>query len=1501
MDGPLHDVDERLRRGDPAGALDRIRAVREEGRDHPWLDLLEARARWSTGRPRDALRLVAAAAAAPHPELRARAALWWGRFLAAEGDVAGARARTGEALAVTGGLCERERLSAEADLAELDAREGAPDAEPRLLAAARGLDARGDPLGAARELLRLADRRLARGQHADADRLLAEVADRVAPTDEPGLLVPVWERRAEAAIGLREPSRALLLARRAIARSPPDDEASRARLWGLVGRAHAANGDLEGARMAHRRGAEIAERTGGSGTSARLDEAATLLALGRRPEARELLAGAASTRPSDPLDAVHAALSLVAAEGVMPSAAFAEHLRRIGRWTPEPTARTPRLLAALDRAAETCTDLVRAGQGGGRALARAARVRAIVQRIALDRELPAEAARQGHLLHELGSLGAPIPAGPFDLVRRLGSGLLGEVWRGRHHDRRVPVAVKVSRADPANPEAAGRFLAAVRALASLDHPNIVRVIGAGTLGPDAEAASHGELTSGSPWFAMELADGGTLGDRVGPMPWSEVRTVVQSLLDALAHAHARGVLHLDLRRSNVLLRTEDGRTGVLLSDFGLSRLVSGPRALGGVAGSPTTAAPEQLRDDDRDVGPWTDLYALGALTVELLTGRPAFDVGASFAAQRDAHLRTPWRGLPAEVRAPPGLDAWLSALLAKAPGDRFPRAADAAHALGRAVDGVDDDDGGAATDPFVRRVFTLSQHTLDEDDRDRRARIGPERPAPSQRPPIPVDWRPLVDRAPGTDFADVAPTAFGLAPVPLVGREAERDALWSELVRISDGGDPVTIAITGPTGIGRSALARWLCERAHELGAATVLDADEGPDGRRGLGALVERHLRLRGLPPDEAVHRVEAALPELPSWAAEDLTAIATEDDRALPSADRVFAVAAWIAAAAARRPVILRLARDGAADPEQDTLRRLLARERAPVLCVVTTDAARDGERELALGPLPDEATGALLDALLPLAPPARRAVQRAVGGHPGLAVAVVGDLLARDALVRGAQTWELRPGEAARLPAAVLAAWGTRLEARLAGAPPPLRTALGAMALLGDRLDGPRLQSVTDAVGSSVDALRAAFPDLIRAGAAAAPGFVHPAVRTILIDLFVDLMAAEAAVAAVELHPDGCEVLRAQLLVRAGRMFEAPPALLDAAGRLLEDGDPDEALALLDRRAEILGGLGQDPSGADQVPDALLRARIAHEQGRPEAGTLLAIASVLAERHEAWVALGESLLWRADSLLASGAPVRARRELLRATEAFTRGGDAVGTARALDGAARLAIRVGELDVACAILRRALDRLDPSARSARAAVNASLAAARRQLDDLDGAEAALADAHEDLEDAPAAVRAEVAATTADLARDRGVPAHAERWLLHALSLVPWHDVARVHELQTRRALAALADGRTWQARRLLDGLPDSRFGRLCQLVLAARADDAAWEAAWAAVADALDDSDRDVAWLFDAAGRRAAADGRRERAARAFAAGCAVYRRRGLTRHAEEVERRLAEVDPG
>src|SRR5262245_17883180 len=135
---------------------------------------------------------------------------------------------------------------------------------------------------------------------------------------------------------------------------------------------------------------------------------------------------------------------------------------------------------------------------------------------------------------------------------------MAEVWRGVHRERGVPVAVKVLTGERARSERFhGFFRNEVRSVAGLDHPNIVHVLDHGEIGGDVARAAGGRLVAGSPYLVMEWASSGSLARRPPVTTWRELWTIAQALLEALAHAHARGVIHRDTKPGHVLLRSED--------------------------------------------------------------------------------------------------------------------------------------------------------------------------------------------------------------------------------------------------------------------------------------------------------------------------------------------------------------------------------------------------------------------------------------------------------------------------------------------------------------------------------------------------------------------------------------------------------------------------------------------------------------------------------------------------------------------------------------------------------------------------------------------------------------------------------------------------------------------------------------------------------------------------------------------------------------------------------
>jgi tetratricopeptide (TPR) repeat protein len=263
---------------------------------------------------------------------------------------------------------------------------------------------------------------------------------------------------------------------------------------------------------------------------------------------------------------------------------------------------------------------------------------------------------------------------------------MAEVWLGVHRAQQQKVAVKVLTGERAREDAFIRALKnEIHNVARLHHPGIILLFDTGEVDDVAERVTGGRLLAGSPWFAMELASHGALSPKRLPLPWTTTRMLLLSLLDALAHAHARGVIHRDIKPGNILLcAPDDPRPGLKLTDFGiaapLGEHIDGEAEAGRLSGTPRYMAPEQFQAKWRDFGPWTDLYALGCIAYQLATGKAPFSGDALRLAIAHCH-DAPEPPKPQHEDYPEGFDAWVLRLLQKEPSRRYPCAADAAWAL----------------------------------------------------------------------------------------------------------------------------------------------------------------------------------------------------------------------------------------------------------------------------------------------------------------------------------------------------------------------------------------------------------------------------------------------------------------------------------------------------------------------------------------------------------------------------------------------------------------------------------------------------------------------------------------------------------------------------------------------------------------------------------------------------------------------------------------------------
>jgi serine/threonine protein kinase len=265
--------------------------------------------------------------------------------------------------------------------------------------------------------------------------------------------------------------------------------------------------------------------------------------------------------------------------------------------------------------------------------------------------------------------------GPYELTSKLGAGGMGEVYRARDTRLRRDVAIKVILARQEDPESLRRFEREARAASALSHPNICSVFDTGE-------------TDGHPYLVMELLEGETLKHHIGgqPMNPGEAAAVAIQLVEALEAAHAKGIIHRDIKPGNVMLV---GRRRVKVLDFGLAKrtgVIPGEETAtlqtatvaGQLMGTPAYMAPELLQGADADAR--SDLWAFGAVLYEMLSGRLPFEGTTTFDLS-SAILKDAPPPLPAAV--PKLLRAVVERCLAKEPERRFQSAEAAREALER--------------------------------------------------------------------------------------------------------------------------------------------------------------------------------------------------------------------------------------------------------------------------------------------------------------------------------------------------------------------------------------------------------------------------------------------------------------------------------------------------------------------------------------------------------------------------------------------------------------------------------------------------------------------------------------------------------------------------------------------------------------------------------------------------------------------------------------------------
>lgn len=449
-------------------------------------------------------------------------------------------------------------------------------------------------------------------------------------------------------------------------------------------------------------------------------------------------------------------------------------------------------------------------------------------------------------------------AGRFRIESVIGSGGIGTVYRAIQEPLDRPVAVKMLRAEfSESQDLRRRFVREARAVAALSHPNIAMVHDFG-VGRDR-----------SLFMAMEFVEGASLGEVLDSpgLDFVRIGSLFDQILTGLGHAHARGIIHRDIKPGNILVANqEDGSPLVKIVDFGIAAVAGfswddddHSTGVGQVVGTPQYMAPEQARGE-RHVTATVDVYAVGLMLYRAITGHDAFDG------------ENPMDVLVAQVSQPPppivlrdGLDVPVDLrrlvldALAKSPRDRVPSAAVFRSRLRRLM--------GQSTSPALPRARIAgarmsNQAVMTMVEEAPTAEFGIEPPREAQHTAVET----------AVDANDAAPWAPPVGSVlrgetPFVGREEDVQRIADAVYTSIGSGNGLVALIDGEAGMGKSRAAAAVREHLSEHAGFVASQGSfhqEGEHGLRGLREAIDELLGTRGMESGKVPARLRERLEEL-------------------------------------------------------------------------------------------------------------------------------------------------------------------------------------------------------------------------------------------------------------------------------------------------------------------------------------------------------------------------------------------------------------------------------------------------------------------------------------------------------------------------------------------------------------------------------------------------------------------------------------------------------------
>lgn len=914
--------------------------------------------------------------------------------------------------------------------------------------------------------------------------------------------------------------------------------------------------------------------------------------------------------------------------------------------------------------------------------------------------------------------------GSFLLESVLGEGAMGVVYRALHAEQRVPVAVKVDR-QSADPRATAAFLHEIQITAALDHPNVVMLLDHGSVDAAASRASGGSLREGARWLAMEVAPGGTAAS-VAPRTWPEVLHLMRGTLAGLAHAHARGVVHRDIKLQNLLLAGDEGsvasapgsllQSRLVVSDFGVSDFQNTPALQSeNPIGTPQFMAPELIEARWRDQGPWTDLYAIGVLLYLLTVRQFPFNGADRFATYR-AHLHDPIPAFKPLMPVPHGLEELVQSLLCKAPGDRPEFAAEVQRALDGLGDPEADDDEATDFDEAIMPTLTVPELPLNT----ARSYAGRARGTLAAVPLL------HGGRRRNASMDNVGLALFGLRSVPFVGREPECDRLWNALVTVRSRQRAQCVFVQGPSGIGKTRIADWVAQRTHELGVAVTLRTRHIAGAAPGVGLveMLRRELNSTGLQAAELDARLAERFGDVPF----DLRALAATLEPGAygrpptTQAEIRQLVLAVLSELSKSRPLVVILddvQHDLAALQLIDSLLVVQELQPRPILVLATlqTEALVDVPEveellgdlledphafSLTLEPLKAEGRQKLVRSLLLLDGELAERVEARTAGNPLFAKQLLGAWIEQGVLEPGPRGFRLAKGHRGTLPSSVGDVWKSRLTNAIANATDEGIEALQIAAALGDEVVDATWEGSCEVLGVQPD--RRMFDELRKRHLIHLDDpqglrwrFVHGALRELLVassrtadhwqrhnlGIAVFLRESEAPVPAKD---------RAGFFLEAGVWEEAFEPLCEAINDQIDCGDL-RSPGLVNSLEGVVATLGLEGDSPEWAELQILKAIRHRARGELNEAADLVMETVALAVDRDWGSVGAKALREAARVLAvQGDYERALTFAADARKAFLALGDRVRAADCDSAAGSILVGLARYAEAEAALSRAI-----------------------------------------------------------------------------------------------------------------------------------------------------------------------------------------------------------------